>query len=1196
MLFKRSPANGAAGSPAPSKDETEIKQRRRLSKPLTNKSAPSFHVVSVQRVVLRGNNSSGPELSSSQPTPAPAKDALRDLTMAHVLDADSDSSGQEAQARRKSRRPLSAIFNSSRISASTISKLSTELFETTSSSLLSSVSPLSSRDELRDEPIYPPTRRSSFQPGMATRPIDKSSQACPVPEPATPVEERHYAVNPTTEAFQEHPKETELDEEEWKPPPPMIRTETPAGLDYTHLGGLRLGSLHIVNGRASPAPSELSKLFKTSRPVDARRDVSSDYAESICDADDQTSQLPRKTPLGRTVSMSSLYTTHDPQQEASPHLLESHVPVDTWPALPPTPRSLPDRASMMASEYIAELPNSPFTSQRPRSSTESVIRHSIGPATDNDEKVEDDAAKSPLADSVLDRAIDLAEDKEEKFEDEAVEASPADSVIGRSIDRAGEDGEAYGGDAVNISLKGGRVTVHSWYTAVDGASDMDDPFQSTVEFRPVESPTRLRPPTATKESEKPDSGYGSLRTLSRDGDGEDKQSLVQQRESQPPGPPVETVNITSPSLGQTLKRQSILKQNSSMTSTLPTFTNLQSVTSPTLSTNSASSAGSDVRRKTRKLQKRRPFSMPVPPKFITVQGATQPDFDFVPPVPPEIQANLSIRTQTVPELQHTFKSREHIRNQQSIPELSAALGEIRFPSPTLEEGNAGNTRARPPLQLNVRRLSLLGRAKTEPTWAQQQDSNGISEAAARAIINNGYAAVGGDPYQLAQGRTQRPHTSAAGSRVMMDDEAAAELARLRSQTFLEREAAGPPRRRSSFNDRGGIPGSNLRPASFERKTPPLPPLPIDYEALQRDRARGLAMPTAHPRLRSERDNEYHEGSAPPPPPPPPHSPRPVYIDPEDVAENDAEARTPPPPPPPPSHSPRPVTLTPSPRHSPQRMTINTESDEALIWAAQAESRKAARRPLPAQAYLARPYPSPYPSSSPPRPRSRQQVCDGDWAKAASQTPTDCHSPQQRHPPDEEESLYPTIPPRRRPLPSSANVSANAHTGVAWQPIPDTYSLAFADGPGSCESASSRFQPGQRPLPPPAGAASGAGAGAAARATASDEYGVDNETNNENNSNRPPSRLSNYAGSMAEDVHPPSKDQGRRPDQPAPQFGRYGGGLGYGYAGAQSGCGGSAGTRSVSGVSSAGRKGLPLSENFGVDLSDVPIIAGVVKRS
>ena len=96
--------------------------------------------------------------------------------------------------------------------------------------------------------------------------------------------------------------------------------------------------------------------------------------------------------------------------------------------------------------------------------------------------------------------------------------------------------------------------------------------------------------------------------------------------------------------------------------------------------------------------------------------------------------------------------------------------------------------------------------------------------------------------------------------------------------------------------------------------------------------------------------------------------------------------------------------------------------------------------------------------------------------------------------------------------------------------------------------------------------------------------------------RPHSRISNahsFASSMAEDLNP-NKDE--RPSI-APDFGRYSGGMSFGYEKSQNGKGkgpggfqGSTGTRSVSGKNEASRKGTQLMGEFGIDLGDVPVMA------
>ena len=89
--------------------------------------------------------------------------------------------------------------------------------------------------------------------------------------------------------------------------------------------------------------------------------------------------------------------------------------------------------------------------------------------------------------------------------------------------------------------------------------------------------------------------------------------------------------------------------------------------------------------------------------------------------------------------------------------------------------------------------------------------------------------------------------------------------------------------------------------------------------------------------------------------------------------------------------------------------------------------------------------------------------------------------------------------------------------------------------------------------------------------------------------RPRSRASQIsnAGSLAESLHPPDIER----TQPAPDYGRYSGGMQYAFE-KGAGFGGSAGTRSISGKAEGSRKGVALRASHGVDLGDVPVIASL----
>jgi len=81
----------------------------------------------------------------------------------------------------------------------------------------------------------------------------------------------------------------------------------------------------------------------------------------------------------------------------------------------------------------------------------------------------------------------------------------------------------------------------------------------------------------------------------------------------------------------------------------------------------------------------------------------------------------------------------------------------------------------------------------------------------------------------------------------------------------------------------------------------------------------------------------------------------------------------------------------------------------------------------------------------------------------------------------------------------------------------------------------------------------------------------------------------FASSMAEELHPQRMERAH----PPPAFGRYSGGMGFGYE-MGNGFGGSAGTRSASGKAEASRKGVALRAGYGVDLGDVPV--GIMART
>ncbi|KAL2003450.1 hypothetical protein VTN02DRAFT_3761 [Thermoascus thermophilus] len=124
-------------------------------------------------------------------------------------------------------------------------------------------------------------RKSLLTPGIATRNPDRIYRMHPSP------------IGQEVDGMSNYPMET-LGSSRWPfnehqyfpsdsygPAPPVARASTPNENEYSHLGGLKLGSLRIVNGSVSPSPSDRARGYMRSRSTLGRDDESNaDIKES----------------------------------------------------------------------------------------------------------------------------------------------------------------------------------------------------------------------------------------------------------------------------------------------------------------------------------------------------------------------------------------------------------------------------------------------------------------------------------------------------------------------------------------------------------------------------------------------------------------------------------------------------------------------------------------------------------------------------------------------------------------------------------------------------------------------------------------------------------------------------------------------------------------------------------------------------
>ncbi|EXJ61359.1 uncharacterized protein A1O5_11917 [Cladophialophora psammophila CBS 110553] len=1154
MWFARRRSSLAA---EPIQTQPEPRRRNRLSKPLTSNatkistatSAPSLHV---QVPVSRSKNASGTDLSSplspisgdaasrqqfrDDITPSEANSPLRarkndsNFRVAYMVSQlEGKAVGTETSPTHRRQQqatpPLSPIKQPKRKSlllrrlslqrSSSITRTpSNERFNSLKSDTTVTTIPDASMDRIIDPQPIPPTRRSSFTPGTATR---KPSEIAKKQE----IQERK-AIQ---EMEEQETTAVDVDYWDWQPPPPRTvgRAGTPSDISYSHLGGLRHGSLQIVNGRASPTFSEVSKASKqlwSAAAAAPRRDVSSDYGDAEEDFELLISVAGNPSNLRSSPSDGNAelrYFSWEPNDDkAGPraHPLQSVMTAH---------QDAEDQTSLMAKEYIAELGASPFDQQMSSSPVGTVRR------SRSDGSLWKVSSCSSLQNSPRPGSgrVDLS-----PVSPLESSPSPTGSVLRNASVRTEESGsrEIPQSDETNGEHRPCDSPM-SWYSPIEPSYSVDEGFQSAVEFQAqLSTPSvGLQP---LRAPEKSDSGYSSSNSL---------RSLQMARPTTSPAKfealpevPDAKVSTDAPESGRAPSllglRPSILKSRKT-DSYVPTFTNLRpsTVSSPpkqiVLVTAPAEADPTSTKltnSRKKLLKKRRPLSQP--PGQIAVVRVQSFELDSIPQVSPEARENLRVRSHALPELEQTYSSLDMLANRASRSTLFLPINEVRFPSPAPQQAlqvKRPRSRSRP--------RSWFGRPKEEKV--SSKGKSGIGQAEAFAITNDpgtvgtslGQSAYDGftDASNVSEGINNPLMISGfSQQRSMMVDEAAAELSPFRRRSIQERESIMSDRR-SSFNDRGGIPGKNLRPASLASDAPPITPEMIE-------KAYRTSSMQRQPSIRNEVG-----------PRPPPHSPRPSYIDYEGNSSYPIA-------PPPPSHSPRPIDITPDP------------------WTAQAGVWKARRQSA------------------------------GEVLKLQ---PWDSRKYEQYYEDGADKSLYPIIPPRHMPQqvewkqcfsPKEYSPSIHDYHGgynrssLPQQPRFPSYRASYH---GPCESESAYVRQSRRGSRTP-DHRQPHGRAVQSRGPSPHDPFRSTRASGGTSSSRPPSNANSvrsFGSSLVEELHPAKSER----QYPPPAFGRYSGGLKYGYEGGN-GFGGSVGTRSMSGKAEASRKGVSLRASFGVDQGNMPL--------
>ena len=964
--------------------------------------------------------------------------------------------------------------------------------------------PNTSLDQIVAAPSIPPTRRSSFTPGAATRKLSSvaAQQDMQDRKIIEEVEEPDASVA-GSDYFHWRPRQS---------PRTTERVDTPSDMGYSQLGGLRYGSLQIVNGRASPTFSEASKVSKYLLAVQTPyQDVSSEYSDAEEDSEAVALTLRSTNPYETAQRRFSSWSKDEDKTASRTHPLQdvmlSH---ENDAAL-----SDKDHTSMIANGYIVELGDSPFEQQRSASPVETIRRtRSEGSLWRANSRLSQQS--SPSIDKDLGELL---------FVDPPNQApSPSGSVLRKiAVGPPMIQGEARQ-LATDVKPQPCEI-VMDWYSPIEPSVPVDEAFRSAIE-RPAQlssSKLGLHVPCAPGKT---DSGYSSSVSLP---------SLQVARRTPPPAEtaalPDRPASIIADSMPRSSRPRSLLGLRPSMFKSrrtelnIPTLGTLQSKVISTVSLPVGAVSGiwseADVLEtsKPRKklFKKRRLLSQP--PDQISVVQVQPCEDDSIPQVSPQAQENLRRRSQAIPELERTYVRPGLGGNQPNNPAINVSNPEIRFPSPVPEEPrqmSRPRSRSRP--------RSWFGRAKSDLSVSRR--NSGISQAEAIAIINDSGTdgtVMSKGPYDLGNQENVPPRpkkasvvsAAHANPRPMMDDQTAVELSRRRSRTIQERDAMVSGKRQS-FNDRGGIPGKHYRAASLGSDVPPITAEMLEKAYRTSSRQRQPAMST----------------DAAPPPPPPPHSPCPVHSDCQKQTTGLA--------PPPPSHSRRPV---------------DTGSDhwavQAVAWKAR---RKSAGEAMRRQSLDSRRYEQSREIGEfePLRPAITPRQQPG-WTQSIS--PEVSSLPRKQfHSRYDRSSARPLVQQSRSSdSHSHNNEHESRYMSPSWRKLM-AHDTQPPRVPRPKEASPHRSSPSPRPLHGP----------------------LSFHPHSDANSARTRNSFT------AEELHPQDLKSTPLP----PVFGRYSGGLEFGYERAN-GFGGSAGIRSANGKADASRKGVALRASFGLDLGDVP---------
>ncbi|KAJ4344740.1 uncharacterized protein N0V89_012484 [Didymosphaeria variabile] len=622
---------------------------------------------------------------------------------------------------------------------------------------------------------------------------------------------------------------------------PIPRAQTPADMEYSHIGTLKLGSLRIANGEPSPAASAKLNWYTSQTTSQGEDYFSSDALDSPImmkstrkrrHIRSKSALQPPTPPLHRNLRVSD---------DARRAKTTSRYLTPPKPETPKHPRQQHHQQCQPLIPHNGEIDMEPEPLRRLRVMNKS--QDTLATMLDSQPGIPDDLSEVPQHMAAADLDEGFASDEGESYREEAIRI--LDGTIFSEPVEASSAHEAVVPRANSTPKQQREVEARPPPQKADSGYSSGGSFEAKHReaWTPGTIPRVSKKPSMVTDLRQSENGpqkiaVASLYTF---------EQMLQGSTSEDSLPPAPTDEHMMPHTIHRYRSQEDIKETA-----LPLDWHIDDLSlgvkapkTPSTPTSFISHFSLDSRTSTQKrLQKRNPSFQELP----VVQSCDPIPEGSIPSIPADVRKQFVRRLSEAPGmdcLTHTYPTKNHVNLDEPEAETELpALEPIKFPSPpaTPEPESRGRDRKRPDTERSsslrgLRRSLSLFRRKTKESKEEEQPP--LPNEPMLLHIGTIAASLGRSPYDIALPTAHQKRTSSpthpyqlgnamprAKSMLNMDAQTAAKLARLRSKDRASVRPGMPSRPKSYYSEREAMGDADIyRRHSFYGRAPPMPTIP-----------------------------------------------------------------------------------------------------------------------------------------------------------------------------------------------------------------------------------------------------------------------------------------------------------------------------------------------------------------------------------